>query len=182
VVPEACAYARSQRDIGRPKAVLSGVNHITILTSDLDRLALFYEEVFGAKKVIELPIPEPEGPGRHALIAIGAGACLHAFEFARVPTPTAGPMFARGRIDHFALGAADAETFERLRTELLARGRTDGMVTDFGVMRVLTFNDPDEHSVEVAHWVGGVDPGGLDMSKATDDERTSQRAASAPSG
>jgi predicted enzyme related to lactoylglutathione lyase len=35
-------------------AVLSGVNHITFLTSDLDRLALFYEEVFGAKRVMEL--------------------------------------------------------------------------------------------------------------------------------
>lgn len=162
--------------------MLSGVNHITILTDDLDRLALFYEDVFGARKVMELPIPALEGPGRHALIAIGSGACLHVFEFAQVPTPAAAPMFARGRIDHVALGAPDAEEFERLRTDLLARGRTDGTVTDFGVMRVLTFLDPDEHPTELAHWVGGIDPGELDMSRATDDERTSQRAASPPIG
>ena len=161
-------------------AVLSGVNHITVLTSDLDRFALFYEEVFGAKRVMELSIPEPDGPGRHALIAIGAGASLHAFEFARIPPPPAQPMFARGRIDHFALSAADAETFERLRTDLIARGRTDGTVTDFGVMRVLTFTDPDGHAVELAHWVGGVDPTDLDMSRATDDDRTSQRVVPAP--
>ena len=74
--------------------------------------------------------------------AIGAGASLHVFEFARVPTPTARPMFERGRIDHFALGAADTETFERLRADLVARGSTDGTVTDFGVIRVLTFTDP----------------------------------------
>ena len=160
--------------------MLSGVNHITFLTSDLDRLALFYEEVFRATRVMELPIPEPEGPGRHALIAIGAGASLHVFEFARIPTPAARPMFERGRIDHFALGAADSKTFERLRAELVARGRTDGTVTDFGVMRVLTFTDPDGHAIELAHWVGGVDPADLDMSRATDDERTAQRAASAP--
>jgi catechol 2,3-dioxygenase-like lactoylglutathione lyase family enzyme len=160
--------------------VLSGVNHITLLTSDLDRLAIFYEEVFGTMRVIELPIPEPEGPGRHALIAIGACATLHVFEFARIKTPTARPMFERGRIDHFALGAADSETFERLRADLVARGCSDGVVTDFGVMRVLTFTDPDGHAVELAHWVGGVDPTDLDMSRATDDERTVQRAASAP--
>lgn len=118
-------------------AVLSGVNHATFLTSDLDRLALFYEEVFRV-----------------------------------ITTPTARPMLERGRIDHFALGAVDAETFERLRADLVARGHTDGAVTDFGVMRVLTFNDPDGHAVELAHWVGGVDPTDLDMSRATDDERT----------
>lgn len=71
--------------------LLSGVNHIAFLTSDLDRLVAFYPEVFGAEKVIELPIPEPEGPGRHALIAIGAGASLHGFDFARIPPPSAEP-------------------------------------------------------------------------------------------
>jgi catechol 2,3-dioxygenase-like lactoylglutathione lyase family enzyme len=156
---------------------LSGVNHIAFLTSDIDRLALFYEEVFGVAKVVDLPIPEPEGPGRHALIAIGAGASLHAFEFSRMAPPPAAPMFERGRIDHFALNAPDAETFEQFRTKLLARGITDGTVTDFGVMRVLTFTDPDGHSVELAHWVGGRDPSEIDPSVATDEERSAQRAA-----
>jgi len=63
---------------------ISGINHIAFLTSDLDRLTGFYEELFGARKVVELPIPEPEGPGRHALIAVGAGATLHVFEFAKI--------------------------------------------------------------------------------------------------
>jgi catechol 2,3-dioxygenase-like lactoylglutathione lyase family enzyme len=62
---------------------LAGVNHITFLTSDLDRLVGFYQEVFGARKLMELPVPEPEGPGRHALITLGAGATLHPFELSR---------------------------------------------------------------------------------------------------
>ena len=88
---------------------LAGVNHIALLTSDIDRLAAFYEQVFGAAKVVDLPIPEPEGPGRHGLILIGAGASLHAFEFSRIAPPPAAPMFQRGRIDHFALNVPDAE-------------------------------------------------------------------------
>jgi catechol 2,3-dioxygenase-like lactoylglutathione lyase family enzyme len=36
---------------------LAGVNHITFLTSDLDRLVGFYQEVFGARKLMELPVP-----------------------------------------------------------------------------------------------------------------------------
>lgn len=157
---------------------LAGVNHITFLTGDLDELARFYEEVFGARKLMELPVPEPEGPGRHALISLGAGATLHAFELTPTPPPTARPMFQRGRIDHFALNAADAETFAQLREELIRRGLTDGDVTDFGVLRVLTFTDPDGHSIELAHWVGSSDPGELNMARATDDAIVAARAAS----
>ena len=156
---------------------LAGVNHITFLTSDLDRLVGFYREVFGARKLVELPVPEPEGPGRHALITVGGGATLHAFELSRTQPPPARPMFHRGRIDHFALNVGDADTFELLRDELLARGLTDGTVTDFGVMRVLTFVDPDGHSVELAHWVGANDPAELDMARATDEEIIARRAA-----
>jgi catechol 2,3-dioxygenase-like lactoylglutathione lyase family enzyme len=39
---------------------LAGVNHITFLASDVDRLVGFFEEVFGARKLVELPVPEPE--------------------------------------------------------------------------------------------------------------------------
>jgi catechol 2,3-dioxygenase-like lactoylglutathione lyase family enzyme len=155
---------------------ISGIDHFALLTSDLDRLTGFYEELFGAGKVAELPIPEPEGPGRHALIAVGAGATLHVFEFAKIPPPAERPMFRRGRIDHFALNVADAERFEKLRVALVERGSSDGVVTDFGVMRVVSFSDPDGHTLELAHWVGGDDPTDLDVGKATDAERTAQRA------
>lgn len=168
--------------LGERMSGLSGVNHIAFLTSDLSRLAAFYEEMFGAAKVVDLPIPESEGAGRHALISIGAAASLHAFEFSRISPPPAAPMFQRGRIDHFALNVSDAETFEQLRTKLLSRGHTDGTVTDFGVMRVLTFTDPDGHSIELAHWVGGVAPGEIDPSIASDEQRTAQRLAASTDG
>jgi len=111
---------------------------------------------------------------------VGGGATLHAFEFAKIPTPPERQMFERGRIDHFALNIATAETFERLRSELVERGVSDGIVTDFGVMRVLSFTDPDGHTLELAHWVGGDDPNQIDGTKATDAERAAQRAPSAP--
>jgi catechol 2,3-dioxygenase-like lactoylglutathione lyase family enzyme len=147
---------------------LSGVNHVAFLTGDIDQLVSFYEEVFGAGKVVDLAIPDPANPGRHVLIDIGGGAALHAFQFADNPPGSLHPMFHRGRIDHFALDVADEETFEHLRADLVARGASDGTVTDFGVMQVLSFTDPDGHLLELARWVGGPDPSGLDMSKATD--------------
>ncbi len=138
---------------------LSGINHVTL-----------------ARRIVELPVPEHDG--RHALIEIGGSATLHPFELPRIQPPLPQPMFARGRTDHFALNAPDADTFEALRSRLLERGATDGEVTDFGVMRVLTFTDPDGHTVELAHWVGGADPASLDMSQASDDALTQATAAS----
>ena len=88
-------------------------------------------------------------------------------------------MFGRGRLDHFALQAPDAETFESLRERLVARGLSDGLVTDFGVMKVLTFTDPDGLEVEVAHWVGGSNPAEIDMTRATDEELFRRRAEAA---
>jgi hypothetical protein len=81
-------------------------------------------------------------------------------------------MFSRGRIDHFALNVASSEAFESLRSRLVERGASDGEVTDFGVLRVLTFTDPDGHTAELGHWVGGNDPSSLDMSRASDDALT----------
>lgn len=150
---------------------LSGVNHVAFLTSDIDEIVSFYEEVFDAGKVVDLAIPDPANPGRHVLIDIGGGAALHAFQFADSPPGPLQPMFQRGRIDHVALNVADEETFERLRAVLVARGVSDGTVTDFGVMQVLSFTDPDGHVLELAHWVGGPGPSGLDMSRAADTAR-----------
>ncbi|MBV9197432.1 MAG: hypothetical protein JO168_25140 [Solirubrobacterales bacterium] len=133
--------------------------------------------VLGARRLVELPVPEPDGPGRHVLIAIGGGAALHAFELARIARPPARPMFRRGRIDHFALNVAGQEAFARLRAELLARGVTDGTVTDFGIVRVLTSTDPDGHPVALAHWVGGSDPLNLHMSRTSDAGVTARRVS-----
>ncbi|MBV8955018.1 MAG: VOC family protein [Solirubrobacterales bacterium] len=44
------------------ECLLCGVNHITVLTGDLDRLVSFYEEVFGARKLVERPCPNPTVP------------------------------------------------------------------------------------------------------------------------
>ena len=58
-------------------------------------------------------------------------------------------MFERGHIDHLALAAADAATFEALRRELVRRGASDGEITEFGVGRSVYFEDPDGMGCEV---------------------------------
>jgi hypothetical protein len=58
-------------------------------------------------------------------------------------------MFGRGRLDHLGLRAASMEAFESARDRLLARGATDGFVTDFGALLSLFFRGPDGLEAEV---------------------------------
>ena len=87
---------------------------------------------------------------RHSLLGLGPQSFLHAFER---PGSAHGHgssnLFERGHIDHLALAAADAATFEALRGELVRRGASDGEVTEFGVGRSVYFEDPDGMGCEV---------------------------------
>jgi hypothetical protein len=64
-------------------------------------------------------------------------------------------MFGRGHLDHIAFDVTDAEHFEILRDRLVAAAASDGLVTDFGMQRVVTFRDPDGFEAEIARWTEG---------------------------
>ena len=59
------------------------------------------------------------------------------------------PMWGRGRLDHFGLQAASAESFETIRQRLMEHGASDGNVNDFDSVRSLFFRDPDGLEGEV---------------------------------
>jgi hypothetical protein len=58
-------------------------------------------------------------------------------------------MFGRGRIDHIALHSESLQAFETIRDRLIARGASDGFVTDFGPILSVFFRDPDGLECEV---------------------------------
>ena len=74
------------------------------------------------------------------------------FRCPEVELPGEQPMFARGRLDHFALNAASEEAFREARRRLVAEGASDGSVTDMGSLLLLSFTDPDEGRHELV-WV-----------------------------
>ncbi|HSO96536.1 MAG TPA: VOC family protein [Acidimicrobiia bacterium] len=138
--------------------LLSGVNHVAILTKDLPRFHAFYREVFDA--TVSAEIPEREGVTL-SFVDIGPTAKLNVFQVAdNHEAERQTPMFGRGRIDHLGLHADSLEAFDLIRDRLIARGATDGFVTDFGEILSLFFRDPDglegEVCVENPHAEPGV--------------------------
>ena len=126
--------------------LLAGVNHIAVMTADLDRFVDFYTEVFDLDVVFREDTPA----FRHAIVRTGTTSWLHPVEMTGNAHGAASPtMFERGHLDHLALTAASAATFEAIRERLVARGATDGTVEDLGAFRSVWFDDPDGMRVEL---------------------------------
>jgi catechol 2,3-dioxygenase-like lactoylglutathione lyase family enzyme len=129
--------------------LLDGFNHVAILTNDTERLHAFYEEVFDA--TVPRDGPEAgESDVRLSVVHVGPHSELNVFEIkGNTEAQRQTPMFGRGRIDHLALHAGSLEAFETIRDRLIARGVSDGFVTDFGPILSVFFRDPDGLECEV---------------------------------
>jgi catechol 2,3-dioxygenase-like lactoylglutathione lyase family enzyme len=125
---------------------VQGVNHVAVITDDLDRFVDFYTGVFD----LEVVFTEDTPPFRHAILRTGATSWLHPVEISGNPHGAAVPtMFARGHLDHLALTAASKNSFEILRDRLVDRGAADGAVEDLGAFHSLWFRDPDGMRMEL---------------------------------
>jgi catechol 2,3-dioxygenase-like lactoylglutathione lyase family enzyme len=127
-------------------SLVSGVNHVALMTGDLDRLAAFYESVFGAEI-----LARSDGVPRKCIIRVAPHTNLHVFEVGpeRARKPSDEP-FDSGSINHFALEARDPASFVEVRERLLADGLTDGNVYDAPELYSLFTTDPDGLFIE---WV-----------------------------
>jgi catechol 2,3-dioxygenase-like lactoylglutathione lyase family enzyme len=120
--------------------LVSGINHIAVLTDDLDRFIEFYTSVFE----LDIVFTESTPAFRHAILRTGTDSWLHPAEVFGNDHGTAVPqMFQRGHLDHLALGASSPSTFHQLRDRLVERSATDGTIEDLGAFHALWFTDPD---------------------------------------
>ena len=141
--------------------LLDGINHVGLITDDIDRFTAFYIEVFDAR----VDAVEHTPFGTLTLMSIGPRTELNVFHLNEDAKPdlTRGSMFTHGPIDHMGLQAASKEAFDEIRRRMMARGATDGFVTDFGRSLSLFFRDPDGLEGEVLLYLrgdGGTNPPG----------------------
>jgi catechol 2,3-dioxygenase-like lactoylglutathione lyase family enzyme len=131
-------------------SLLNGVNHIALITADMDRFIGFYRVAFEAQVVHDNP-NHGDNPGeRMVVMTLGGTAAFNIFQ---VPGNTQAsvqtPMYGRGRLDHFGLNAGNAQAFEEARQRLVRLGASDGTITDFGSQFSVFFRDPDGLEAEV---------------------------------
>lgn len=126
---------------------VAGVNHVAIVTDDLERIARFYTEVFDGARV---DVPAPPGAEVAAVVRLGPRAGIAFVQAAGHPfAPGSTQELTRGHLDHLALDASSLASLERARDRLVARGASDGRIRDYGPMLCVTFTDPDGMGSEI---------------------------------
>jgi catechol 2,3-dioxygenase-like lactoylglutathione lyase family enzyme len=126
--------------------LVTGINHVAVMTEDLDRFIDFYTGVFELEVLFE----ETNPAFRHAILRTGPSSWLHPAEVPDNPHGHGIPdFFQRGHLDHVALRAHSRDAFEELRRRLVQRSACDGSVDDLGAFHSLWFDDPDGQRVEL---------------------------------
>ena len=126
-----------------------GINHIAVITKDVERLKTFYANVFDAE------IGPTRAHGDHGDetitdIKIGPHTALNVFTIEGNEEPDRQtPMWGRGRLDHFGLQAASRDAFDTICRRLVECGASDGAVNDFGAALSVFFRSPDGLEGEV---------------------------------
>ena len=133
-----------------------GVNHLVLVTNDMDKTVRFYRDVLGMAVVGTLAGDIDGQKMRHYFFSLGPGSCLAFFEWPGVQLPPrkdSGIPASGRQFDHVSIGVDSEETL----TELQKRARDAGVaasdVVDHGMMRSIYFEDPNGISLEFSVWL-----------------------------
>jgi len=136
-----------------------GINHLALVTTDMDATVRFYHGVLGARLVATLATPE----FRHYFFDFGPHCTVAFFEYAGSTvapfTKAAGvPDPRAAQFDHLALNLPDEGDLHDLRRRLQGAGHDVTGIIDHGTVRSVYFTDPNGIALEASWWV--LDPTG----------------------
>ena len=128
-----------------------GVNHLALVTPDMDATVRFYHGVLGMRLVATLMA----GPMRHYFFEIGAQNTLAFFEWKGSDTfaKAAGVPSSRAmQLDHLSFNLPDEDALLALRDRLLAADCEITEVVDHDIMHSVYFTDPNGIALEASWW------------------------------
>jgi catechol 2,3-dioxygenase-like lactoylglutathione lyase family enzyme len=136
-----------------------GINHLALITTDMDATVRFYNGVLGARLVATISNSE----FRHYFFEFGAQCTVAFFDYvdsAIEPfTKVAGAPDRRAtQFDHLALNVRDEAALEDLQRRLKSAGYEVTDIVDHGTVRSIYFTDPTGIALEASWWV--LDPTG----------------------
>ena len=131
-----------------------GINHLALVTTDMDATVRFYDGILGARLVSTIAT----AAFRHYFFEFGPQCTVAFFEYvgqtvepfvnrAGVPNERA-PQF-----DHLALNLPDEEALHALRRRLQSRRHEVTDIVDHGAVRSVYFTDPNGIALEASWWV-----------------------------
>jgi catechol 2,3-dioxygenase-like lactoylglutathione lyase family enzyme len=131
-----------------------GINHLALVTNDMDATVRFYHGVLGAPLVATIGTPG----FRHYFFDFGPQQTLAFFEYTGAPVeefakPAGVPDPRAMQFDHLSFNLPDERALESLRSRLEAHGCEVTEVVDHDIMRSIYFTDPNGIALEASWWV-----------------------------
>lgn len=130
-----------------------GINHLALVTPDMDATVRFYHGVLGMRLVATLKA----GPMRHYFFEIGPGNTVAFFEVeqaAPFAIPAGIPDQRKSQFDHLSFNLPDEDALVALQRRLEAAGSEVTEVVDHGIVRSIYFTDPHGIALEASWWAG----------------------------
>jgi catechol 2,3-dioxygenase-like lactoylglutathione lyase family enzyme len=132
----------------------AGLNHLALITDDMDTTTRFWHGVLGAPLVATIG----NDSFRHYFFDVGNGATVAFFEYHghrvdRFAKPAGVPDARAVQFDHVALNLPTADALLALRQRLLSYGCDVTEVVDHGLMQSIYFTDPNGIALEASWWV-----------------------------
>jgi catechol 2,3-dioxygenase-like lactoylglutathione lyase family enzyme len=131
-----------------------GINHLALITPDMDATVRFWHGVLGASLVGTLATPE----FRHYFFRIGDASSVAFFEYADADVPrvdkVAGIFDPRSpHLDHVSLNLPDDADLLRLQRRLREAGCEVTEMIDHIVVHSIYFTDPNGIALEASCWL-----------------------------
>ncbi len=129
--------------------MITGINHIATLTSDMDLTVGFYSTVFDATVVHEVE-PGDDHPWMK-IVDLGGGSFLNVFQVpADAIVGERTRIGGRGAIDHFGIGVDSLASIQALQPRLATAGALEvGDIQQLGDEWSLFVRDPDGMDLEI---------------------------------
>ena len=135
----------------------SGINHLALITNDMDATVRFYHGVLGARVAATLGTPT----FRHYFFDFGPHCTVAFFEYVDAAIepfakPAGVPDARAVQFDHLALNLPDENALHDLRQRLMSAGCEVTEIVDHGTVRSVYFTDPNGIALEASWWVRDV--------------------------
>jgi catechol 2,3-dioxygenase-like lactoylglutathione lyase family enzyme len=148
--PEELAMSTTEKLPDAPR--WRGVNHLALVTPDMDATVRFYVGTLGMRLVATTMA----GPMRHYFFEMAPNNTIAFFEVEGAATfakPAGGPTDRAIQLDHLSFDVPDEHALEMLRARLHAAGSEVTEVVDHGFIRSVYFTDPNGIALEASWWV-----------------------------
>ncbi len=148
-------------DTGGPEAsttpAWSGINHLALITADMDATVRFYHGILGARVAATVGTPE----FRHYFFEFGPQCTVAFFEYADLTIepfakPAGVPDARATQFDHLALNLPEEHALHDLRRRLIQAGCEVTEIVEHNSVHSVYFTDNNGIALEASCWVRDV--------------------------